>query len=144
MTDILSVLKETRVFPPPPEFGRRAHIKSLEEHRSLYRRSVEDPEGFWGEQAAALVWSRRWDKVLEWDPPFAKWFVGGALDISENCLDRHVATWRKNKAAILWRGSRGRRAPSPTKSCSTRSAGSPTSSRSWGSGRGTGSASKCP
>ncbi|HEX6739260.1 MAG TPA: AMP-binding protein, partial [Vicinamibacteria bacterium] len=105
--DILSVLKETRVFPPPPEFAQQAHIKSLDEYRALYRRSVDDPEGFWAEQAGALQWSRRWDKVLEWKAPFAKWFLGGTLNISENCLDRHVATWRRNKAAIIWEGEPG-------------------------------------
>lgn len=107
MSDILSILKERRVFPPSEGFSQTAHIKSLDEYRSLYRRSLEDPEGFWSEQAEALVWSRRWDRVLEWKPPFAKWFVGGQLNISENCLDRHVATWRRNKAAILWEGEPG-------------------------------------
>lgn len=65
-TDILSVLKETRVFPPPPEFQGKAHIKSMEEYRALYRRSVEDPGGFWAEQAGQLRWSRKWDRVLEY------------------------------------------------------------------------------
>jgi acetyl-CoA synthetase len=105
--DILSVLKETRVFPPPPEFAKAAHVKSLDEYRALYRRSVDDPEGFWAEQAGTLQWSRRWDQVLEWKPPFAKWFLGGTLNISENCLDRHVATWRRNKAALIWEGEPG-------------------------------------
>jgi acetyl-CoA synthetase len=107
MTDILSVLKETRVFPPAPEFAAEAHVKSLEEYQALYRRSVEDPEGFWAEQARALAWSRPWERVLDWQPPFARWFVGGTLNLSENCLDRHVRTWRKNKAAILWEGEPG-------------------------------------
>jgi acetyl-CoA synthetase len=105
--DILSVLKETRVFPPPPEFSRAAHIKSLDEYRALYRRSIEDPEGFWAEQAETLKWSRKWDKVLEWKAPFAKWFLGGTLNLSENCLDRHVASWRRNKAALIWEGEPG-------------------------------------
>jgi len=87
-TDILSVLKETRVFPPPPEFQGKAHIQSMDEYRALYRRSVEDPEGFWAEQAGQLKWSRKWDRVLEWNAPHAKWFVNGALNLSENCLDR--------------------------------------------------------
>ncbi len=107
MTDILSVLKENRVFRPPEEFRRSAHLKSLEEYEALYRRSVVDPEGFWAEQAESLLWSRRWDRVLEWESPFAKWFVGGQLNISENCVDRHTTTWRKNKAAILWEGEPG-------------------------------------
>jgi acetyl-CoA synthetase len=107
MSDIDSVLKETRVFPPPPEFAKKAHVKSLDEYRALYRRSVDDPEGFWSEQAASLKWSRKWDRVLEWNPPFAKWFVNGALNLSENCLDRHVAGGRKDKTAIVWEGEPG-------------------------------------
>jgi acetyl-CoA synthetase len=105
--DIESVLRETRVFGPPEAFQRAAHVQSMEDYRALYERSVSDPEGFWAEQAGALEWSRRWDTVLEWKPPFAKWFLGGQLNLTVNCLDRHVATWRKNKAAILWEGEPG-------------------------------------
>jgi acetyl-CoA synthetase len=105
--EIQSVLKENRVFAPPEGFRSQAHIKSLDEYRALYEKSVRDPEGFWAEQAQALLWRKRWDKVLDWAPPFAKWFVGGELNLSENCLDRHVATWRKNKAAIIWEGEPG-------------------------------------
>jgi acetyl-CoA synthetase len=105
--DILSVLKEGRVFPPPEGFQQAAHVKSLDDYRALYERSIEQPEAFWAEQAEALSWSRRWDSVLDWKPPFAQWFVGGQLNLAENCLDRHVATWRKNKAAILWEGEPG-------------------------------------
>src|SRR5688572_12522510 len=79
----------------------------MDDYRALYERSVSDPEGFWAEQAHTLKWSRQWDTVLEWKPPFAKWFLGGQLNVSENCLDRHVATWRKNKAAIIWEGEPG-------------------------------------
>ena len=107
MADIESLLKEKRVFPPPEAFSGAAHIKSLEEYRRLYDRSVKDPEGFWAEHAQGLVWSRKWDRVLEWDPPFAKWFVGGTLNLSENCLDRHVAGGRADKIAILWEGEPG-------------------------------------
>ena len=107
MIDIESLLKEKRVFPPPEGFSRAAHVKSLEEYRRLYDQSVKDPEGFWAEQAQALAWSRRWDRVLEWSPPFAKWFVGGTLNLSENCLDRHVAAGRGAKTAILWEGEPG-------------------------------------
>ena len=107
MPDILSVLKEGRVFTPPAAFRERAHIKSLEAYRGLYARSVRDPEVFWGEQAEALRWTKKWDRVLEWNPPFAKWFVGGELNLSDNCLDRHLTTWRRNKAAIVWEGEPG-------------------------------------
>jgi acetyl-CoA synthetase len=107
MNDIESILKETRVFPPPPDFSAKAHVKSLDEYRALYRRSIEEPDAFWAEQAETLVWRKRWTKVLEWNAPWAKWFVGATLNLTESCLDRHVATWRKNKAAIIWEGEPG-------------------------------------
>ena len=107
MTEIQSVLKETRVFDPPEAFRAGAHLEDPAEYEALYKRSVEDPEGFWAEQARALLWRKPWDKVLEWNPPFAKWFVGGQLNLSENCLDRHLTTWRRNKAAIIWEGEPG-------------------------------------
>ena len=105
--DIMSILKEKRVFPPPPEFREKAYVKSMEEYERLHREAIEDPEGFWGRIAEELHWFRKWDKVLEWNPPFAKWFVGGKLNITYNCLDRHLGTWRKNKAAIIWEGEPG-------------------------------------
>ncbi|HUG53900.1 MAG TPA: acetate--CoA ligase [Vicinamibacteria bacterium] len=107
MADIESVLHESRVFPPPESFAKSAHIPSLGEYRALYDQSLRDPEGFWAQQAETLRWSRKWDRVLEWNAPWAKWFVGGTLNISENCLDRHVSTWRKNKAALIWEGEPG-------------------------------------
>jgi acetyl-CoA synthetase len=107
MSDIDSILKETRVFPPPPAFAAQAHIGSLEAYRAAYRRSLDDPEGFWAEQAESLDWIRKWDRVLEWKAPFARWFDGGLLNLSANCLDRHVATWRRNKAALIWEGEPG-------------------------------------
>jgi acetyl-CoA synthetase len=107
VSDIDTVLKEGRVLPPPPAFQKAAHLKSIEDYRTIYRRSVEDPESFWAEQAAQLRWSRKWDRVLEWKAPFAKWFEGGKLNLADNCLDRHVETWRKNKAAIVWEGEPG-------------------------------------
>jgi len=102
-----SILKETRVFQPSPEFSQEAHVKSLEEYEQLYRQAEEDPEKFWGEIAGQLYWFRRWDRVLDWEAPWAKWFVGGQINLSYNCLDRHVATWRKNKAAIIWEAEPG-------------------------------------
>ncbi|MBM2832051.1 MAG: acetyl-coenzyme synthetase, partial [Dehalococcoidia bacterium] len=65
----------------------------------LHRRSVEDPEGFWAEQARHLDWFKTWDKVLEWDPPYARWFVGGQLNASYICVDRHARSWRRSKVA---------------------------------------------
>ena len=80
----------------------------MEGYRALYDRSVQDPEGFWGDVASSeLHWFEKWTKVLEWNPPFAKWFVGGKINVSYNCLDRHLSTPRKNKAAILWEGEPG-------------------------------------
>src|SRR5262249_59840039 len=73
VADIETVLHEARVFPPPEGFAQAAHIPSLGEYRGLYEWSLRDPEGFWAQQAEVLRWSRRWEKVLEWEPPFAKW-----------------------------------------------------------------------
>ena len=102
-----SILNERRVFQPSTEFSQDAHIKDLEHYQRLYREAEEDPERFWGEIAGQLHWFRKWDRVLEWDSPWAKWFTGGQINISYNCLDRHVATWRRNKAAIIWEGEPG-------------------------------------
>ena len=106
-THIVSLLKEQRVFPPEPEFSKRAHISSLEGYDDLSQRAAEDPEGFWAQIASELHWFARWSKVLEWELPFAKWFVGGKTNIAYNCIDRHLTTARKNKVAILWEGEPG-------------------------------------
>ncbi|TMA46362.1 MAG: acetyl-coenzyme A synthetase, partial [Deltaproteobacteria bacterium] len=104
-----SVLREDRVFPPSADFSSRAHIASRADYDRLYRRSVEDPEGFWAEMARRLHWSTPWHRVLDWQPPYAQWFAGGRLNVSENCLDRHLAGPRRNKAAIIWEGEPGER-----------------------------------
>jgi acetyl-CoA synthetase len=106
-TAIESILNESRLFPPPADFASKAEVSSFEEYEKLYARAAEDPETFWAEQADMLHWFKRWDRVLEWNEPFAKWFVGGKLNVSYNCLDRHLTTWRKNKAAIIWEGEPG-------------------------------------
>ena len=106
-SDIMSILKETRIFNPPKQFSEKAHIRSKEEYEKIYKEAETDPEGFWGRIAGELHWFKKWQKVLEWNPPFAKWFVGGEINISYNCLDRHLTTWRKNKAAIIWEGEPG-------------------------------------
>ncbi|MCX6885763.1 MAG: acetate--CoA ligase [Verrucomicrobia bacterium] len=104
-TSIESVSKEKRVFTPPKPFSKAAHIKSLAEYRKLYKESVTSPEKFWAKQAKQeLVWRKPWKKVLDWKEPVAKWFVGGQLNVSENCLDRHLGTARANKAALIWEG----------------------------------------
>lgn len=106
--NITSVLKEDRLFPPPEEFQKRAHIQSMEEYERLWKYSVEQPETFWKEQAESLLdWFKPFDKVLEWETPFAKWFLGGKLNACYNCVDRHLTTARKNKAAIIWEGEPG-------------------------------------
>ena len=102
-----SVLQESRSFAPPAEFSQKAHIKSLADYERLYAEAERDPEAFWGNIARELHWFKPWDKVLEWKAPWAKWFAGGQLNLSYNCLDRHVQTWRKNKAAIIWEGEPG-------------------------------------
>jgi acetyl-CoA synthetase len=105
--NIDSTLHETRQFEPSKEFSERAHIKSREEYDRIYTESINDPEKFWGGIASDLHWFKKWDKVLEWKAPWAKWFVGGQINLSYNCLDRHVQSWRRNKAAIIWEGEPG-------------------------------------
>ncbi|HEY3741525.1 MAG TPA: acetate--CoA ligase [Bryobacteraceae bacterium] len=104
---IQSVLQEDRVFAPSPEFSAHAHIKSMEQYHALYKEALDDPEKFWGGIASELHWFKKWDKVLDWNCPNAKWFTGGELNISYNCLDRHVHSHRRNKAAIIWEGEPG-------------------------------------
>jgi len=105
---IESILQEGRSFHPPAEFSQNAQIKSLEEYRSLYDKAKADPEAFWADLAEKeLHWFQKWDTVLDWQPPFAKWFVNGKTNISYNCLDRHLSTWRRNKAALIWEGEPG-------------------------------------
>ncbi len=105
--DIESVLSEARKFPPSAEFSGRASIKSLDEYEALCRRAEQDPEKFWGERGNELSWFKPYDKVLEWNPPFAKWFVGGKINASYNCLDRHLTDGRRNKVAFIWEGEPG-------------------------------------
>ncbi len=104
---ITSVLQEKRSFPPPAEFSKNAHIKSVAEYERLWQEAKDRPDVFWARYAEELHWFKKWDKVSEWNEPYAKWFVGGQTNISYNCLDRHLATPRKNKAAIVWEGEPG-------------------------------------
>jgi acetyl-CoA synthetase len=105
---IESILQEHRLFQPPTEFSQAAYVKSLEDYKHLYEKSVADPEAFWGELAAQeLHWFQKWDKVLDWQPPFAQWFVGGKLNVSYNCLDRHLTNDRRDKTALIWEGEPG-------------------------------------
>src|SRR4028119_2266619 len=107
-TNIESVLHEERVFPPAESFAQAAHIKSLADYERLREEATNAPEAFWARMAdAELHWFKRWDTVLRWDAPHAEWFAGGKTNISYNCLDRHLSTWRRNKAAIIWEGEPG-------------------------------------
>ncbi|MBX7256072.1 MAG: acetate--CoA ligase [Candidatus Hydrogenedentes bacterium] len=99
------VLVENRHFEPSTEFSKKAKVRSSEEYERMYRESIEDPEAFWGKAASELHWFKKWKRVLNDDnAPFYKWFEGGKTNVSYNCLDVHLKTWRKNKAAIIWEG----------------------------------------
>ena len=99
-------MEEKKVFDPPDGIKMKAYIKRMEDYRELYQRSLKDPDGFWGELADHLDWYKKWDKVLEYDfdKPDIKWFIGGKLNASYNCLDRHLNSWRSNKVALIWQG----------------------------------------
>ena len=100
-------LGENRLFQPHSEFVKQAYINSEEEFQKLYSQSINSPTEFWGEIADSFSWDKKWNKVLNWEtPPFAKWFEGGKLNITKNCLDRHLTT-KKNKPAIIWEGEPG-------------------------------------
>jgi len=108
VTNIDSVLNEDRIFQPPASFSEKAHISSWDLLQSLRKEASADPEAFWARYAAEeLHWFRKWDTVLKWTPPHARWFTGGKINISYNCLDRHLGTWRRNKAALIWEGEPG-------------------------------------
>ncbi len=107
-TNITSVLKETRMFPPSEAFSKQAHVGSSDQYQAIWNEAKDHPEEFWAEQAKnLLLWRAPWTDVLEWNLPHAKWFVGGKLNVSENCLDRHLDGPRANKAAIIWEGEPG-------------------------------------
>jgi acetyl-CoA synthetase len=106
-SNIESVMHEARVFPPPKEFAANAHVGSMAELEVLRNEASADPEGFWARMAEELHWFKRWDSVLNWNPPHAEWFAGGKINISYNCLDRHLQNSRRNRAAIIWEGEPG-------------------------------------
>ena len=103
--EIADLLQEDRSFPPPPAFRAQANVND----DSVYARAEKDPEGFWASFASELEWFTPWTKVLDWKPPHAKWFVGGTINASVNCVDRHVRGPRRNKAALIWEGEPGDR-----------------------------------
>src|SRR5690554_6119996 len=98
-----ALLSEERRFAPSKEFQKRANAPDP----GIYERAARDPEGFWAGWAKELDWFEPWERVLDWEPPHAKWFVGGKLNASYNCVDRHLAGPRRNKAAIVWEGEAG-------------------------------------
>jgi acetyl-CoA synthetase len=100
-----TLLQESRKFPPAEAFRKTAHVSS----EAIYEEAARDPLAFWARWAEELTWYRKWTKVLEWKPPHAKWFIGGELNVSVNCLDRHLASPRRNKAALIWEGEPGER-----------------------------------
>src|SRR4030042_3856731 len=105
--EIASMMAENRVFSPSRDFSKVAALRSLEEYKALYNWSIKDPEGFWGKMAEQLDWYKKWDKFVEYDfknKPEVRYFLGGKINVSYNCLDRHLNTWRKNKAALIWQG----------------------------------------
>ena len=103
---VSSVMDEKRKFDPPKSLTKNAYIKSMAEYKKIWKESIDDPEGFWAERAEQIDWFKKWDKVREYDFAMAsiKWFVGGKLNVTYNCLDRHLKTPRKNKAALIWEG----------------------------------------
>ena len=103
--NIDALLTEDRRFPSPEAFRKQANVSDP----SIYEEAAKDPEAFWARFAEELDWFKKWDKVLEWDPPYSKWFIGGKINVAYNCLDRHVATARRNKAAVIWEGEPGDR-----------------------------------
>ena len=100
---IEALLAEERLFPPPEGVARSANMADS----GIYQRAAKDPEAYWAQAAESLEWIRKWDRVLDWNPPIAQWFVGGKINVSVNCLDRHVRGWRRNKAAFIWEGEPG-------------------------------------
>jgi acetyl-CoA synthetase len=104
---IESVLQEERLFAPAPTFTESIHgayVASLDQYREMYERSIRDPEGFWSEVAREFDWFREWDRVLEWNPPDAKWFVGGQTNLCHNCVDRQVNNGHGDEVAVIWEG----------------------------------------
>ena len=105
--DFNSVLKEKRVFKPSKEFSKKAHIKSMQEYKKIYKESVENPEKFWSEKANSLHWFKKWDKVLSSKGNFFKWFENGKLNVCYNCLDKNISEGKQNKIALIWEAENG-------------------------------------
>jgi len=105
---IKSILKEERIFKPSKQFSKKAHIKSMQEYKKIYKKSVKNPETFWAEKASQLVWIKKWKTVFREENGFFKWFEGGYLNVAYNCLDRHIKTGKGNKTALIWEAEDGK------------------------------------
>ncbi len=104
------LMEEKRKFPPPKAFSKMAHIKSLKQYKEIYKKSIKNPDAFWAKMAKEFLhWNKKWTKVSEWDftKPSVKWFINGKLNVSYNCIDRHLNSYKRNKAAIIWEGDDG-------------------------------------
>ena len=123
---IVNVMKEERLFPPPKEFAAKAHIGSMEQYEKLWKEAADDLEGFWGKMANELHWFKPYKKVLEWNEPFAKWFVGGQTNVSYNCLDAHLDRRGGTRPPSFGRASRATCASTPMRCCTAKCASSPT------------------
>ena len=112
MSEKISViLDENRLFPPAPQFVEQANVSGEEEYQKMYRESIDDPEAFWSKIADTLVWDKKWDRVLNWEnKPFAKWFEGAKLNITNNCIDRHLKNGKK-ETRLLFIGKVSRAIP---------------------------------
>ena len=112
-----SILRENRVFPPPPEFAAKAQVKSLEEYEALYKQSIEDPEAFWGGVAKELHWFAPWTKVLEWNLPWAKWFVGGKINSATTASTAMPSAKGRTRSQSFGRANPAKSASSPSPNC---------------------------
>src|SRR5579859_3113904 len=106
-SNMISTLRENRVFPPPAEFSAKAHISSLAQYEEMYKKSVEEPDAFWADAASNLDWFAPWSQVLDGPGPHAKWFVDGKFNLCHNCVDRHALGAGRDRVAILWEGEPG-------------------------------------
>ncbi|MBL8006457.1 MAG: acetate--CoA ligase [Ignavibacteria bacterium] len=105
--DITSLSRENRLFKPKKSFSSQAYIKSFQQYKKSYEKSIKDPEKFWGKIAEELHWFKKWNRVLKWKAPHSQWFAGGKINLSYNCIDRHVTGNRKNKVALFFEGEHG-------------------------------------
>ncbi len=134
-----NLLQESRRFDPPPELAAHANVTA-----DAYSEAAADRLGFWADKARRLIWDQPWDQVLDWShAPFAKWFTGGKLDASVNCVDRHVAAGNGSRVAYYWEGEPGDERVITYASSRTRSAAPPTPSPNWAFARATGWRSTC-